>query len=238
MENIKYDTKFILGIILIIIGILFMLDTMNIISISISYYLFSWKTFLIFLGIIFLTNKERKNSGIILITIGILFWLPSIFGFNIRFSQVFWPSLLIVLGFILITRRNGFKFNNKINDENDSGKTLDENYLNDLSIFGGSRKVIYSKNFKGGTITSVFGSSEINMMNADIGDNGCVIDIFTLFGGTTLKVPNDWKIQIDAVSVLGSINDKRNVKPSDFNPSKLLVIKGMVIFGGTEIKNY
>ena len=34
-----------------------------------------------------------------------VFWLPSITGFDIRLSQVFWPALLIGVGLVIISRR-------------------------------------------------------------------------------------------------------------------------------------
>ena len=66
----------------------------------------------------------------------------------------------------------------------------------------------------------------------------CILDVFTLFGGTTLIVPANWKVQIDAVSILGGLNDKRRVAASELDQSKVLVIKGVVMLGGIDIKSF
>jgi hypothetical protein len=75
-------------------------------------------------------------------------------------------------------------------------------------------------------------------VNAEMSDEGCVLDLFTLFGGTQLIVPADWKIESDVVSLLGGFNDKRRMVKSEMDPSKTLLIKGVVILGGVEIKSY
>jgi len=243
MEQKTTDSRLIIGIILIVFGGLLMLNTLEIVTWPIRHYFFNWKTILIVIGLVLIGNKQRKVSGIILISLGVAFWLPSIFNVNIRFHQVFWPMLLIGLGVVVISKRGNLpatKGWNKEKWKGNFGGTMNyqDDYINDVSIFGGGHKIVESKNFKGGNLTSVFGGSEINMVNAEMASDGSVLDVFTLFGGTTLIVPNDWKVQTDAVSILGGFNDKRRVASSEVDPSKILVIKGLVMLGGIEIKSY
>lgn len=237
------DSRLIIGIILIVLGAALMLNTMEMIDWPVNRYIFSWKTLLILIGIVLINNKQRKVAGTILIVLGVSFWIPSIFDVNIYFHQVFWPMVLIGVGVLMISRRGNIS--DKSNFDKDKWKnhfggatTYQDDFINDISIFGGGHKKVDSKNFKGGNLTSVFGGSEINMIGAKIDVNGCVIDVFTLFGGTTLIIPNNWKIQIDAISVLGGFNDKRRVSTSELDKSKTLVIKGLVMLGGIEIKSY
>jgi predicted membrane protein len=243
MEQKTTDSRLIIGIILIVLGGLLMLNTLEIVTWPIRHYFFNWKTILIVIGLVLIGNKQRKVSGIILISLGVVFWLPSIFDVNIRFHQVFWPMLLIGLGVVVISKRGNLpaaKGWNKEKWKGNFGGTMNyqDDYINDVSIFGGGHKIVESKNFKGGNLTSVFGGSEINMVNAEMASDGSILDVFTLFGGTTLIVPNDWKVQTDAVSILGGFNDKRRMSSSEVDPSKILVIKGLVMLGGIEIKSY
>jgi len=237
------DSRLIIGIILILLGGILMMNTMGLMEWPVSYYIFSWKTLLILIGLVLITNKQRKTTGMVLIGLGVLFWIPSVFDVDIRLHQIFWPVVLIGAGIVIISRRGnvpGQKSWNKEHWKNSFGgdTTYSEDYINDVSIFGGGKKNVESKNFRGGNLTSVFGGSEINMVSADMSPEGCIIDVFTLFGGSTLIVPNNWKIQIDAVSILGGLNDKRRVMPSEMDSDKTLIIKGMVILGGIEIKSY
>ena len=45
---------------------------------------------------------------------------------------------------------------------------IDDDYIDEVSIFGGAEKSISSQNFKGGKVTSVFGGSEIIFLSANL----------------------------------------------------------------------
>ena len=50
--------------------------------------------------------------------------------------------------------------------------SLDEDYIDEVSIFGGTKKKISAQNFKGGKITTVFGGSEINFLDTQLSNEG------------------------------------------------------------------
>jgi hypothetical protein len=58
-----------------------------------------------------------------------------------------------------------------------------------------------------------------------------------LFGGSNLIVPDDWKVKSEVVSILGGFSDKRLIVPNP-DTEKTLLVKGVVIFGGLELKSY
>ncbi|EOR92985.1 hypothetical protein ADIARSV_3837 [Arcticibacter svalbardensis MN12-7] len=113
-----------------------------------------------------------------------------------------------------------------------------EDYLDTVSIFGGIKKNIVSKNFLGGDIVTIMGGAEINLTQADI--NGTiVIDITQVFGGTKLIVPPQWKVSSDLAAVFGGIEDKRPLIQSiNLADNKVLVLRGTSIFGGIDIRSY
>jgi predicted membrane protein len=236
-ENKSIDSRNIVAIILIVAGGLLLLNTFDFLDFSISHYIFSWKTILIAIGIVLLSNNKNRNAGYILIGIGLLFWLPSIFAdYDIRLGQVFFPMLLIVIGVVIISRR-GRHHRKDVRFVGQDG-TIESEYADDISIFGGGMKRFSSKNFKGGTLTAIFGGSEIDLTSAELSTEGAVIDAFTMFGGTKLIVPGSWHIKSDAVSIFGGFNDKRHIKPEPGLDNKKLLIKGFVMFGGVEIKSF
>lgn len=218
------------------------LETFDLIGFSLRYYIFSWKTLLIGIGIVLLSNPERRTTAYILIGLGLAFWLPSFINYNVNLSQVFFPLILIGVGVIILTRigkrngnhRNGSKFVHYVEADDDT--TMD--YLDDISILGGGNKKIQSQNFKGGRITAIFGGSEYDFKSAILAEGGSVIDVFTMFGGSKLIVPEDWQVKSDVFSLFGGFTDKRSIRPSDIDESKTLMIKGFVMFGGIEVKNY
>ncbi|HMG67070.1 MAG TPA: LiaF domain-containing protein, partial [Chitinophagaceae bacterium] len=112
-----------------------------------------------------------------------------------------------------------------------------EDYIDSTSIFGGIKKNVISKNFKGGDITNIMGGSEIDLTQADI--NGTVtIDLTQIFGGTKLIVPSNWQVKTQMAAIFGGVEDKRSLQNVTIDPNKKLVLDGTSIFGGIEIRSY
>jgi predicted membrane protein len=112
-----------------------------------------------------------------------------------------------------------------------------ENVLNISAIFGGVKKTILSKNFKGGEIVSIFGGAEVNLLHADM-NQPVVIDCVTIFGGTKLYIPHNWEIKSEAVAIFGGVEDKRRFPHITQVPNKTVILKGFSMFGGIDIKSY
>jgi predicted membrane protein len=241
MEDRKaIDRRNVAAILLIIAGGLLFLETFDVVNFSLRHYIFSWKTLLIAIGVIVLVSSEQRITGYILIGLGILFWLPSIANYNVALHQVFWPLVLIGVGLIIITRRSkhdGFGRQGRPAVGEDG--TLQTDYIDDVSIFGGGVKRYSTQNLKGGNITAIFGGSEIDLTTAQLASDGTVVDLFTMFGGTKFIVPGSWQVKSEATSLFGGFTDKRHIKPDEaVVTDKVLLIKGVVIFGGVEIKSY
>jgi hypothetical protein len=111
-----------------------------------------------------------------------------------------------------------------------------DNWLDSVAIFGNIKKLVYSKNFKGGDVVSVFGGAEINLMQADF--NGeIVIEMVQIFSGAKLIVPPHWQIRSEMIAIFGGIEDKRPPQTS-YDENKVVVLNGTTFFGGLEIKSY
>jgi predicted membrane protein len=104
-------------------------------------------------------------------------------------------------------------------------------------MFGGTKKNVISKDFKGGEVTCVFGGAEINLSQADI--NGkVVLEMHQVFGGTKLIVPPHWQVNHqETVAFMGGIEDRRP-DTKDTDPNKILILKGTSVFGGLDISSY
>ncbi len=235
------DRRLVAGLLLILAGGLLLLDSLGMIAFDLRHYLISWKTLLIFIGLITLSNRENRATGMILIGLGVMFWLPELFDYRIRFSTIFWPGLLIGIGLVILTRRghrptndtsstfNAFKGSQNANE-------INQEYIEDTAIFGGGTSKFTSSNFRGGKLTAIFGGSDLHMNNAVPSSEGCVIDVLVIFGGSNMIIPDDWLVKSEIVSIFGGFSDKR--MPAKPNPEKTIVLKGLVLFGGVELKSY
>lgn len=112
-----------------------------------------------------------------------------------------------------------------------------DDFVDSTSIFGGTNKIILSKNFKGGDLVNVFGGTELNLMQADF-TNRAEVEMTNIFGGTKLIIPANWSLKSEATVIFGGIDDKRSMPSTAPDPNKVLVLRGTVIFGGIEIKSF
>lgn len=223
METPKLHGRVIIGILLIILGALFVLRNYDILDFPYEY--FTWEYFFILIGILFFFLSRNKTAGIVLMAIGLFNLLPEL-----------WPLLLVLVGVYIIFGRKG-NFRHSI-ESSDAGQSKNSNdYVESISIFGGSSKIVNSDNFKGGNIVSIFGGSEINLSNSKLAEGENNIEITAVFGGTTLIVPADWIVELDVLPIFGGFGDKRMKDPNKKNQEgRKLLIKGIVLFGGGEIK--
>jgi predicted membrane protein len=122
------------------------------------------------------------------------------------------------------------------------GKSTDnisKDYIDDVAVFGGGTKVITSDNFKGGNITAIFGGSEIDLTACKLAEGNNVLNITAILGGTTLIVPKDWNVLLNVTSILGSFSNKIRREPNlVVDQSKALIIKGVAMLGGGEVKSF
>jgi predicted membrane protein len=235
-----------IGVFILMIGAIGLLKSL---VLPIPDWIFSWPMLLIGLGFILGLRSQFQNvTWLILMLIGSLFLMNHIYP-DLEMRRYIWPLALIMVGAFLIfrpRRRNWHKRN--MIDENKSaadaeGKTYEnanfssEDFIESTSIFGGIKKIVLSKKFKGGDVVNIMGGTEINLMQADI--NGRVIlEIVQIFGGTKLIVPAHWEIKPEMVALFGGIEDKRQMQNVTHNPDKILVLKGTTMFGGIDIRNY
>jgi len=237
------------GIIVLTIGVLFLLKNFDILGPNLRYYIFSWKTLLIGIGVLNLLLSNNRVGGIILIALGTFFWLPDIFDLSLRAGQLFWPVILIIIGISLLLKKKPhphFHFGKP----SDTGihtppdNTLngaDEDYIDDIAIFGGGNKIMTTQHFRGGKMTAIFGGSELNLSRAGLASGRNILNVFFIFGGSSIIVPSNWNVVIEATPIFGSFSDERyipkSLKTEEGNKS-VLIIRGIVMFGGGEIKSY
>jgi len=226
------------GIFILLIGLAALLKA------SIPYFpdwVFSWQMLLIALGMfIGVRHNFRGVAWFILVLIGGVFLLSDIYP-EFTFRRYMWPVALIAVGvFIIMRPRNRWNWRDKKTEEGADPLNEEyskENYVESTSIFGGAKKIIISKNFKGGDLVNIFGGTELDLSQADF-TGTAVIELTTIFGGTKLLVPSNWSVKSEAVTIFGGIEDKRRMQTVTEPIEKTLLIRGTVIFGGIDIKSF
>jgi hypothetical protein len=102
-----------------------------------------------------------------------------------------------------------------------------------VAILGGSKRAV-SGDYKGGQAFAFMGGSEIDLRRASMTKDEAVLDVFVFWGGIEVKVPEDWEVVSHGLPILGGFVDNTRHPPA---PQKRLVVTGMAIMGGIELKN-
>jgi predicted membrane protein len=233
MEHNHNQKRFLIGFVILLVGTSLLLSNLGILNYEIKRYILRWEMILIGLGLIFILSHESKVPGIILLVVGVALYMRDFLNLNFNFWQIFWPALLILAGILILFRR-------KIDSPSWEKKSVsEEDIIDEVAVFGGADKTINSQSFKGGKILAVFGGSSFNMTRAKLAPGKNYIEVLAIFGGMKLIVPEDWSVKISAVSIFGGFSDKHRVQSfTNSNPDNELIIKGIVIFGGGEIRSY
>jgi predicted membrane protein len=227
------------GFIVILAGLFLLAFNFDILSGNLRHIIFSWQMLLITIGAVSLFTSENRTPGLILLFIGGFFMIPELFDFHISFIKLFWPLLLIGIGFMILFKRGYMDrwHSRRPMNINTTTTHYDEGYFNETNIFSGSKHKVVNQVFKGGKISNIFGGTEIDLTQATLAEGRSELIIECMFGGVTLIVPSDWKVVLNMSSIMGGFSDKRiHIKES--SDSRILIVKGTAIFGGGEIKSY
>lgn len=256
----RFKESTLLGILFLLVGVVWLLRQSGY---PFPSWLFTWEMILILFGLfVGIKNGFRDFSWLIFIIIGGVFLTDNIWP-ELAFRQYMWPIIIITLGLMFILapkgpcrgRKEHFRERMRqrreimqgsvapVTAENtepavevaDYDNTL-ETSLDIVSIFGGIKKKVLSKQFTGGDIVCVFGGAQLNLANADF-TSPVVLDLVQIFGGAKLVVPANWEVRSEIAAIFGGVDDKRP-QPANAVPEKTLILKGTIIFGGVEVNSY
>jgi predicted membrane protein len=94
---------------------------------------------------------------------------------------------------------------------------------------------VTSREFKGGDVSNVLGGVEIDLLEARLAPGDWLLTVSTVLGGVDIRVPRDWRIEVQPTTMLGGVDDHTRQNP-DAAGGKL-VIRVSALLGGVEIKN-
>jgi predicted membrane protein len=245
--------RYLTGFVLLLVGGGLLLNKLDL---GVPDWLFTWPMILIIVGLsIGFRHSFRNPAWIILVGLGTFFISDRIMD-DVNLKPYFLPIIIIGVGLIFLLRpkrkwhfdssetdlgterRETVNFHTNPNTGETKAQPGPGDSIDSVSIFSGVKKVVTSKNFKGGDIVCFMGGAEVDLTQADI-QGPVVVELVQIFGGAKLVVPPHWEIRTsEAVAIFAGIEDKRPPQPGNFDPSKILIIKGVTIFGGIEIKSY
>ena len=207
-----------LGILLIVVGVLFLGRNMDWWDFSIFFDGW-WTLFLIVPSIISLVRREGIGTSFLILVLGVLMLLAC--QDVIEWStiwKIFVPLIIIVIGLSIIFG------NRKVRS-----KKIKPNAKEYVAIFSGVDEVInkIESDFK---ITSVFGGVELDMRDVKL-EEDLIIDCFTLFGGIDIRLPKDVKVEVNGLPIFGGVENKYR----NHDATVTVYINHTTIFGGVDL---
>jgi len=221
------------GIILIAVGTLFLLDHLGFIQAA-HYWIF-WPLVLIAIGLARIFRSGERVIGLGFILVGIVLQLHELGYTNLSWGAI-WPFLLIFAGLQIIWSRFGAPRVPGMPGVTSGGADT----VNEYALFGGVERRVNVNNFRGGSITAIFGGVEVDFRSADIEGEEANIYVEAIFGGVEITVPERWIVIFQGQSVFAGYSDETRPplpEAPGAPPRKTLILHGRAVFGGISVKN-
>ena len=221
----RVTPRLILGLGVLAIGLLFTADSLGIADAGAAFDY--WPVMLIAVGATKLGGRSTSDKVLATFWIGAGIWLLT---WNLGYVDVnpvefFWPFVLILFGLTLIS---GALRRRTAPAEADST-------VNIIAVMGGVERQNSSQAFEGGDVTAFMGGGRLDLRQARLASDAVELQFFCMWGGYELLVPPDWEVSMEVLPLLGAAEDKRTHQERRDGAPRL-VLKGIVIMGGVEVK--
>jgi hypothetical protein len=107
-----------------------------------------------------------------------------------------------------------------------------------FAMMSGVRRQVTGE-FAGAEATAIMGGVELDLRYSAMDGDEVIIDTFALWGGIEIWVPAHWEIVSQGLPLMGAFEDKTHVTTHGGAQGRQprLVVRGVAIMGGVEIKN-
>ena len=227
-DRLHITPRLLAGGFIILLGVFFTLDNLNILDFGQAFRL--WPLALIVIGLVtFMQAKTTPGhvAGGAWLAVGTLLLLSSLRILPFRIWDL-WPLILVFAGGYVVWQALG-------GDSQRLAGAAPSSSISALAVMGGVHRSSNALDFRGGELTAIMGGCEVDLTRASIQNGEAVIDVFAVWGGIDIRVPQDWTVIGKVVPLLGAFEDK-TVPPAD-GGLKRLVVRGVVVMGGVEVKN-
>jgi predicted membrane protein len=221
----RITPRLVLGLGVLTVGLLFTAETLGYGDADIVFDY--WPVLLIAIGATSLGGRTRSDRLFSAVWIGLGAWL---LAWNLDWIEVspfslFWPLVFLTFGLYLLTggrRRRAVEGG--------------EPRLSIVAVMGGVDRRVSSQAFTGGDVTAFMGGGTLDLRQSRLAEPEIELRIFAMWGGYEVRVPPDWVVSIELLPLLGGVEDKRTHQ-EHVEGAPTLVLKGVVIMGGVELKN-
>jgi hypothetical protein len=251
----RITPQLVVGLVIIFVGVVFTLEELGIVPAAIV--LRFWPSALIAIGVVkMLAARDGGGAlaGLLFTLVGVWLQAEELDLIRIPLWQI-WPLALVLFGGYLVWRGLSpcapkqrhleapavpFPEAERATQTTEwSGETpagvKDANAtMSTVAILGGVSRGNNSRAFRGADVLAIMGGVQLDLRRAAI-HGEAVIDVFVMWGGIEIRVPEDWTVVSHIVPVMAGVDDK--TRPPHGATAHRLVLRGFALMGGVEIKN-
>jgi predicted membrane protein len=221
------------GILLVAFGTLILLDHLGVISVDRLWSL--WPLIIVVVGVVrFVECQTGRAASALLIMVGAILLLNNLGYIKFAWGQL-WPMFLIAAGVAMIWGRMAIP-----RMQAPTTGAGEPNMVTASALFGGVERRVSMNNFKGGTVSAVFGGVELDFRGAEIEGDEAVLYVEAIFGGIEIIAPERWMVVFEGQSMFAGYSDETRPPLPDVpgaTPRKRLLLRGQAVFGGITVKN-
>lgn len=212
------------GVILLSLGLLWGLDAAG--ALDAGEIIADWWPLALVLAaaLMFVANPGRWLLPLIVLVVAVVLLLTTSGIVEANIWQFVWPAILIVIGL-------SFLFGRSLGSQ----QTSSEDTISQFVLFSGSEIANHSDRFSGGSVSAVFGGTDVDLRNAGLAD-GAELEVFTAFGGVEIRVPEGWNVDIRGFPIFGGFENVTSKERLPAGAPKL-VVQATCLFGGIEVKH-
>jgi hypothetical protein len=107
----------------------------------------------------------------------------------------------------------------------------DDDELDLATILRGREFRSEATSFRGGRFISWQGGADIDLRGATLDPDGAHLEVWTVFGGMRLRVPEEWRVRMHGMAIFGGAGSTAP-QPDEGESGPVLSIEYRTIFGG------
>lgn len=213
-------------------------------------------------------NVVSIATGVCCVAFGVLLLMQRAGTIEMRQIVELWPLVLVVVGGAVVWQASrggdmrgsgacagwlawvvvlGLVFSHAYDRRSAATAAGNAGAINTFAVMSGDRRAPVDGAFSGGTVTTVLGGTHLDLTRASLAPGEtAVVDVFTALGGTEIRIPPHWRVDIQTTTVAGGVTDQRarggdtrdddGATTASAADQPRLVIQGVVFMAGVTIK--
>lgn len=142
-----------------------------------------------------------------------------------------WPLLLVYVGANIVFR----SWSGAARPWGQGTFTEAGDTVRTFGLMSGNDHKIVSQSFRGGSVDAMMAGVTLDLRSAGLSEGKAAIELFAMWGGIEIVVPQGWRIQAEVTPIMGGFEDS-TIQPSDPD-APTLVLRGFVVMGGVEVSH-